>query len=56
MDDVLLYVKENFRNRIALNPFSGSAAWQLDRTGPKGINRSCPQNRNNLDAEKQFLE
>jgi hypothetical protein len=21
MDDVLLYVKENFRNRIALNPF-----------------------------------
>jgi len=40
MDDVLLYVKENFRNRIALNPFSGSATWPLNRTGPKGINRS----------------
>jgi hypothetical protein len=55
MDDVLLYVKENFRNRIAL-PFSAAFSCRLNRTGPKGINRSCPQNRNNPDAEKRFLE
>jgi hypothetical protein len=57
MDDVLLYTsKKTAKNHIALSLFSAAAGCPLNRTGPKGINRSCAQNRNIPGAEKRFLE
>ncbi|AFY18232.1 hypothetical protein PputUW4_01025 [Pseudomonas sp. UW4] len=51
-----LYVKENCKKLHRPIPFSAAAGCPLNRTGPKGINRSCAQNRNIPGAEKRFLE